>query len=66
VYVKKAHVGLVPGLEKFAEEYVSDRAIGEDGYLAKKGLVTLPKDEAKTTRDAVSKMSAMSAEPLSN
>ena len=47
VYVKKQHVGVVPGLDKFAAEYVSPKAIGEDGYLAKKGLVTLPKAEAE-------------------
>ena len=47
VYVKKQHVGMVPGLDKFAAEYVSPKAIGEDGYLAKKGLVTLPKAEAE-------------------
>ena len=40
VYLKKQHVGMVPGLDKFAAEYVSPKAIGEDGYLSKKGLVT--------------------------
>ena len=25
VYIKKAHVGVIPGLDKFAEEYVSDK-----------------------------------------
>ena len=47
VYIKKQHVGLVPGIDKFAAEYVSPKAIGEDGYLSKKGLVTLPKKEAE-------------------
>jgi phosphate transport system substrate-binding protein len=50
VYLKKQHVGVVPGLDKFAAEYVSPKAIGEDGYLAKKGLVTLPKAEADQVR----------------
>jgi phosphate transport system substrate-binding protein len=66
VYIKKAHVGLVPGLDKFAAEYVSPRAIGEDGYLAKKGLVTLPKAEAEAMRKTVLGMTAMSGEPLTN
>lgn len=66
VYIKKAHVGLVPGLDKFAAEYVSPRAIGEDGYLAKKGLVTLPKTEADAVRKAVTGMTAMSGDPLTN
>ncbi len=65
VYVKKQHVGIVPGIDKFAAEYVSPKAIGEDGYLAKKGLVTLPKSEADTMRKAVQGMAPMSPEPLS-
>ena len=56
VYIKKQHVGLVPGLDKFAAEYVSPKAIGEDGYLAKKGLVTLPKAEAEAVRKSITEM----------
>ena len=65
VYIKKQHVGMVPGLDKFAVEYVSNKAIGEDGYLAKKGLVTLPKAEADTVRKMIMELKPMSAEPLS-
>jgi phosphate transport system substrate-binding protein len=66
VYVKKAHVGMVPGLDKFAAEYVSPKAIGEDGYLAKKGLVTLPKTELENVRKSVLGMTPMTGEPLTN
>jgi phosphate transport system substrate-binding protein len=52
VYVKKQHFGLVPGLDKFVAEYVSERAMGSDGYLSRKGLVPLPKAEAATVRKA--------------
>ena len=48
VYIKKQHVGLVPGLDKFAAEYVSPKAIGEDGYLSKKGLVTLAQGRSRS------------------
>ncbi len=58
VYVKKQHVGVIPGLDKFAAEYVSPKALGEDGYLAKKGLVTLPKAEADAVRKAVDRHDA--------
>jgi phosphate transport system substrate-binding protein len=55
VYVKKAHVGVIPGIKEFVAEYVSDKALGEDGYLSKKGLIPLPADEraksAKTGAD---------------
>ena len=41
-YVKKAHVDMVPGLREFVMEFTNDRAWGEDGYLADKGLIPLP------------------------
>ncbi len=50
VYVKKAHIGVIPGLREFMDEYVSDRAIGEDGYLTDRGLVALPKTELAKVR----------------
>lgn len=53
IYVKKQHVGMVPGIDKFIAEYVSAKAMSKDGYLARKGLVTLPKAEAeKISADA--------------
>ena len=42
VYVKKSHVGVIPGLREYLAEYVSERAIGPEGYLAEKGLIALP------------------------
>lgn len=49
-YVKKAHVGKVPGLEEFLNEFTSDRASGEEGYLADRGLIPLPTDDRMTER----------------
>ena len=46
IYAKKQHVGVVPGIDKFVAEFVSARAMSRDGYLARKGLVALPKAEA--------------------
>jgi phosphate transport system substrate-binding protein len=45
IYVKNAHVGIIPGMREFVTEYVSDRSMGEDGYLADKGLITLAPDQ---------------------
>ena len=39
VYVKKQHIGTVPGIKEFIAEYVSDKALGQEGYLADKGLI---------------------------
>jgi phosphate transport system substrate-binding protein len=52
IYVKKAHVGKVPGLKEFIAEFTSDGAAGEDGYLADKGLIPLADAERKRVRDA--------------
>ena len=42
VYVKKAHAGVIPGIREFLAELTSDRAFGDDGYLAEAGLIPLP------------------------
>ncbi|SHM21318.1 phosphate ABC transporter substrate-binding protein, PhoT family [Roseovarius litoreus] len=41
-YVKKAHIGVIPGLKEFAEFFVSDEIAGPDGPLANYGLVSDP------------------------
>ena len=44
-YVKKAHVGVVPGIAEYVREFTSEKARGDDGYLLDKGLIPLPKAE---------------------
>lgn len=51
IYLKKQHVGVIPGLKEFAIEYASGKSMGEDGYLSQKGLIPLPKAD----RDAAAK-----------
>jgi phosphate transport system substrate-binding protein len=46
-YVKKAHVGLIPGISEYVAEFLSDKASGNEGYLADKGLIALPAAERK-------------------
>jgi phosphate transport system substrate-binding protein len=45
IYVKKPHVGVIPGLQEFVVEFTSDKASGPEGYLADKGLIALPDEE---------------------
>ncbi|MFT5276086.1 MAG: phosphate transport system substrate-binding protein [Saprospiraceae bacterium] len=40
-YVKKAHIGTVPGIAEFLQYFVSEDSIGEEGYLIDKGLIPL-------------------------
>lgn len=41
VYFKKEHIGVIPNLQEFIDEYQSEQAIGEEGYLTEKGLISL-------------------------
>ena len=43
-YVKKAHVGVVPGIAEYVNEFTSEKAWGDDGYLVEKGMIPLPKE----------------------
>jgi len=64
VYFKKAHFGVIPGLDKFLAEYVSEKALGADGYLTDKGLVALPKEEFEKSAKAATDLVTLKAEDL--
>lgn len=44
-YVKNSHVGVVPGMAEFLNEFTSEKAWGEEGYLSDKGLIPMPEEE---------------------
>lgn len=44
-YVKKEHVGVIPGIKEFLSEFVSEKAMSIDGYLFPAGLVPLSDDD---------------------
>lgn len=52
-YVKKAHMGRIPGIENYLAEFTSDKAWGDDGYLADKGLIPMPVEERKAFKSDV-------------
>ncbi len=58
-YVKKAHVGTIPGIEAFIKEFTSAKAWGKNGYLADKGLVPMPDAEREKVGKAAQSMAAM-------
>ena len=49
-YVKKAHVGVIPGIVEYIETFTDEDAWGPYGYLADKGLIPLTDEERETTR----------------
>ena len=53
VYFKNAHRGVIPNLDAFIEEYMSDDALEDDGYLAERGLVALSEDARYDLQDDV-------------
>jgi phosphate transport system substrate-binding protein len=56
-YVKKAHIGVIPGLKEYAEFFISDEIAGGDGPLAEYGLVSDP--ALVDTQEAVSAETVM-------
>ncbi len=53
-YVKKAHVGVVPGIQEYVAEFTSEKAAGDEGYLTDKGLIPLPSADLKAMRKGTS------------
>ena len=55
-YLKKAHVGQVPGLKEFVAEFTSDKASGDEGYLADRGLIPLPEKDRNAVRESSARL----------
>ncbi|RPJ76310.1 MAG: PstS family phosphate ABC transporter substrate-binding protein [Desulfobacteraceae bacterium] len=60
-YVKKAHVGMIPGIAEFLAEFTSEKAWGKNGYLSEKGLIPLPDAERKQVADSVKAMKTITS-----
>ena len=58
-YVKAAHLGVIPGLQEYADFFVSNDMAGPDGPLAQYGLVSDP--ELAATQAAVAADTLMGA-----
>ncbi len=59
MYVKKAHAGVIPGIKEFLNEFTSEKAWGEDGYLADKGMIPMPDEERAAFREDVQKLKTL-------
>ena len=58
-YVKKGHVGLIPGMQAYLDAFVSKKAMGEDGYLVDKGMIPLGQEEYKAVKSAAENLSPL-------
>lgn len=62
VYVKKAHVGVIPGLKEYLAEFLKGAADG--GYLKAKGLIVSPADVSAKANAAASAMTSLDGADL--
>ncbi|MFP5076581.1 substrate-binding domain-containing protein [Rhizobium sp. YIM 134829] len=51
-YVKKAHLGVIPGLKEYVEFFLDDQMVGPESPLAAYGLVSAPDAEREAARKA--------------
>jgi len=58
-YVKKAHVGSIPGIREYLSEFTSEKTWGPDGYLSDKGLIPMPNEERESFANNVKDLKAM-------
>ena len=59
-YVKKSHVGVVPGIKEFLAEFTAKGTMGPKGYLTDIGLVPLDNKTYKTVRTAGTQLKTIS------
>ena len=50
-YVKNNHVGVIPGIKEYVEEFTQDSTWGPDGYLVERGMIPLPDAEREKMGD---------------
>lgn len=61
IYVKKANIGVIPGLREYVNAFVSDAATGKGGYLQQRGLIPLGAEEHAAQKSAVVALTPMAA-----
>jgi phosphate transport system substrate-binding protein len=63
-YVKKAHVGVIPGVKEYLAEFTSEKAWGEYGYLSEKGMIPMPSAERKKYSKVAQELTTISCDVL--
>ena len=58
-YVKKAHVGTIPGIAEYLAEFANEKAWGAEGYLADKGMIPMPDAERQQFASDVKNLKPM-------
>lgn len=63
-YIKKAHVGVVPGIQEYVSEFTSEGAWGDNGYLVDVGLIPSPRNERMKIAKAAKELKSMTGNEL--
>ena len=58
-YAKKAHIGVIPGIQEFMTAFTDEAAYGEEGYLTDKGLIPMPDEERTAFRNAATHLTPL-------
>ncbi len=58
-YIKNAHIGKIPGIKEYAQLFVSEDVVGDEGFLLEKGLIPLAEEAREATRQAVDSQKAL-------
>lgn len=58
-YVKKAHVGVIPGIDGYLREFMSEAAAGDYGYLSDLGLVPLRESQRREMVERIESLESL-------
>ncbi|MFO7714504.1 substrate-binding domain-containing protein [Desulfosarcina sp.] len=61
-YVKKAHIGTIPGIQEYLNAFSDEKTWGPEGYLSDKGLIPMPDAERKKFRKDIEGLTPMVCE----
>jgi phosphate transport system substrate-binding protein len=63
-YVKKAHIGVVPGIQEYVNEFTSNGALGANGYLKDVGLIIPPREQLANLMDKAENLTNLTLDEL--
>ena len=63
-YVKKAHVGVIPGIQEYLGEWTKASTFGDEGYLVDKGLIPLSAAGREKAADKARNLTRMTGKKL--
>lgn len=63
-YIKKAHVGVVPGIQEYVAEFTSESTWGDNGYLVDVGLIPSTRNQRMEIAKKAKELQSMTGNEL--